>query len=261
VRDGERLLATELTRGPWSSELQHGGPPAALLASAIERHGDDAERFVVARLSFEFVRPIPIGAYTVDTEVGRLGKQAQRIEAQLLHDGIEVVRAHGLRIRRTQVPLPSPRCPRRSAPRGPAGLEPWTFPFFRDRVGYHVGVEVRIARGVWGKGPTAAWMRLSAPLVADAPTSPLAALVTLADAANGVCPVLDPRQYTFINPDMSIHLDRPPIGEWFALDVRATVDPLGLGLTQCDLHDRDGELGHALQSLVVEARSSSGLDG
>src|SRR5258706_153517 len=34
--DGERLVATELTRGPWGRELMHGGPLAALMARAIE---------------------------------------------------------------------------------------------------------------------------------------------------------------------------------------------------------------------------------
>jgi Thioesterase-like superfamily len=260
VRDGEQLLATELTRGPWSSKLQHGGPPAALLAGAIELAGPDADRFLVARLTFEFLRPVPLGAFTVRSEVVRAGQKAQRIDAELVHEGEVVLRAHGLRIRRSQVPLPSPRCPRRSAPKGPAGLEPWQFPFFRDRVAYHTGVEVRISKGVWGKGPTAAWMRLLAPLVDREPSTPLQALVTLADAGNGVCPVLDTREYTFINPDLTIHLDRPPCGEWFALDARSTVDPLGIGLAQSELHDRDGELGRALQCLIVEAKQNAGAD-
>jgi len=258
VRDGDRLLATELTRGPWSSATQHGGPPAALLAGAIERAEPEAERFAVARLTFEFLRPVTIGAFEVRTEVVRAGRKAQRIDGSLLHGGEEVVRVHALRIRRERVHLPPPRCPRRSAPIGPAGLEPFTFPFFRDRVAYHTAIEIRIARGIWGRGPTAAWMRLRVPLVAGETTSPLQALVTLADASNGVCAVLDPRQYTFVNPDLSIHLDREPIGEWFALDARSTADQGGLGLAQSELHDRDGELGRCLQCLVVEERTGAG---
>ncbi len=258
VRDGDRLFATEYTRGPWSPKLQHGGPPAALLAGAVERFGSDASRFLVARLTFEFLRPVPMGAFTIETEAIRLGQRAQRIDARLLQDGVELVRLHALRIRRTALVLPSPRCPRHGAPRGPAGLEPWVFPFFRERIGYHAGVEVRISRGVWGKGPTTAWMRLQVPLVVDEVTSPLEALVTIADAGNGVCTVLDTRQYTFVNPDLTVHLDRPPCGEWFALDARSTADPLGLGLTQSELHDRDGELGRALASLIVEGRDDSG---
>lgn len=258
VRDGARLFATEYTRGPWDARLQHGGPPAALLADAVERFGDDAAQFVVARLSFEFLRPVPLGAFTIETEAVRLGKKAQRIDARLLQDGVEVVRLHALRIRRAAVALPSPRCPRHAAPRGPAGLEPWVFPFFRERVAYHTGVEVRLSRGVWGKGPTCAWMRLRVPLVVDEPTSPLAALVTVADAGNGVCAVLDTRAYSFVNPDLTLHLDRPPCGEWFALDARSTADALGLGLTQSELHDRDGEIGRALASLVIETRDETG---
>lgn len=256
VRDGDRLFSTEYTRGPWSGQLQHGGPPAALLAGAVERFGDDAAQFVVARLTFEFLRPVPMGAFVVATEAVRMGGKAQRIDAHLLHDGVEHVRLHALRIRRGTVPLPSPRCPRHGAPKGPAGFEPWSFPFFRDRVAYHTGVELRISRGVWGKGPTTAWVRLLVPLVAGEPTSPLEALVTIADAGNGVCPVLDTRQYTFVNPDLTLHLDRPPCGEWFALDARSTADPLGLGLTQSELHDRDGEIGRVLASLVVESRDT-----
>src|SRR2546428_1806079 len=36
ILDGERVVATESTRGPWSRHHQHGGPPAALLARAME---------------------------------------------------------------------------------------------------------------------------------------------------------------------------------------------------------------------------------
>lgn len=255
VRDGEQLIATELTRGPWHPQLQHGGPPAALLTAAIEACDPEPSEHMVARLTFEFLRPVPIAPLRLQTEVVRAGRSAQRIDARLFHDGNEVVRAHALRIRRNPVDLPSPRCPRRPSPRGPAGLEPFVFPFFRERVGYQIAVEARIAKGVWGQGPTAAWMRLLVPLVADETTSPLSALVALADASNGVCPVLDPRAWSFVNPDMTIHLDRAPCGEWFALDARATVDAGGVGLGQSELSDRDGELGRALQSLAVEARA------
>jgi hypothetical protein len=37
LRDGERFVPTDLARGPWTPQAQHGGAPAALLAYAIER--------------------------------------------------------------------------------------------------------------------------------------------------------------------------------------------------------------------------------
>src|SRR5436853_220799 len=35
-RDGGRFVPTELTRGPWNADAQHGGPPAALLGTVME---------------------------------------------------------------------------------------------------------------------------------------------------------------------------------------------------------------------------------
>ena len=37
--DGDRYVATELTRGPWDPGAQHAGPPAALIGREIERLG------------------------------------------------------------------------------------------------------------------------------------------------------------------------------------------------------------------------------
>ena len=35
---GDAFVATPHTRGPWSDTQQHGGPPAALIARAMEAH-------------------------------------------------------------------------------------------------------------------------------------------------------------------------------------------------------------------------------
>jgi hypothetical protein len=35
---GERFAATDLARSTWSPAMQHGAPPSALLARALERH-------------------------------------------------------------------------------------------------------------------------------------------------------------------------------------------------------------------------------
>lgn len=258
VRDGDHLCATEYTRGPWHSTLQHGGPPSALLVRAIEQSDDLAEQYVIARLTFDFLRPVALGRFTVDVEPQRSGKRVGRVVARLLLEGVEVLRASALRIKKVDVALPSPRCPRHAAPRGPAGLEPWAFPFFRDAVSYQNAVELRISRGVWGKGATTAWMRLRAALVEGEPTSPLQALVSLADATNGVCPVLDTRAYTFVNADLTLHLDRAPVGEWFALDARSTADATGVGLTQSEMFDEHGEIGRVLGSLVIDQRNDAG---
>ena len=64
-RDGDGFVATELTRGPWDPQAQHAGPPSALLGRGIERVPGD-EGFQVARVTFEILRPVPIGPVEVE---------------------------------------------------------------------------------------------------------------------------------------------------------------------------------------------------
>jgi hypothetical protein len=76
--DGERHVATELTRGPWDPGAQHAGPPSALLARAIELL-PDSERFQVGRITFEILRPIPIAPVEITTRApGAAGRGRAR---------------------------------------------------------------------------------------------------------------------------------------------------------------------------------------
>jgi hypothetical protein len=255
VPEGHRFVATELTRGPWSNEHQHGGPPSALIGRALERWGDDAAQFAVARVTVELLRPVPIGPLEVDVEPIRSSRKVQRLQARLVAGGVEVARGFGLRIRIAEIDLP----PARVAPRPPFGdpllLPEFAFPFFRHGIAYHTAVDIRIARGQWGHGPAAAWMRLRVPLVAGEETSPLERTLAVADAANGICPALVTDEFTFINPDLTVALFRPAVGEWIGLDSRSLVVPAGTGLVTCGLVDAGGEIGHVLQSLIVDRRA------
>ncbi|MBL4687316.1 MAG: thioesterase family protein, partial [Nannocystaceae bacterium] len=140
-------------------------------------------------------------------------------------------------------PLPSPEC-----------SEPMVFSFFDEAVGYHTAVEVRIARGEWGRGRCAAWLRPSIPLIDGEVLSPLQAVAITADALNGIAMVLDSRHYAFVNPDMTIALLRAPRSCWVGMDARGVATPHGVGMNEGRLYDEDGDLGRVLQSLVVRAQ-------
>jgi hypothetical protein len=252
VREGALFAATGLTRGPWSNEHQHGGPPAALLTSAIERAGSDAAAYRLVRVTVEFLRPVPIAALEVSTETVRAGKQAQRIGASLSAGGVEVARALGLRVRRQHLDLAEPH----AAPPlpSPDGLAPHRFSFFRHEVAYHTAIELRIVRGTWAKGPVDAWMRPLFPLVRGEPTSACERVLILADAESGVCPPLEPDRWTFLNPDLTVYFGREPRGEWVGLQIVSEAHADGTGLAQSALSDLEGPFGRAAQSLVVGPR-------
>lgn len=251
IQDKERFFSTEHTRGPWSPDLQHGGPPSALLARAIEQQLEEA--FFVARLSVEFLRPVPIVPLSISVKVARAGKKVKRLDALLEADGKEVCRATAVCIRQASLPLPEVLDP---PPPLPEESAPFEMSFFTHPVGYHRAMEVRVARGSFGSGELAAWMRMRYPLVAGEDPSPLQRVLCAADSGNGVSLLLDIHRYTFINPDLTVYLHRPLVGEWICLDARTIPQPHGIGLAESRLFDTRGAIGRSLQSLVIEERGA-----
>lgn len=255
VPDGDGFVATALTRGPWDDRFQHGGPPCALLAGALAAAGSDVSSAVV-RLQFELLRPVPIGRLTVSVALDRPGRQVERWRGSLLADGEEVVRGTAMRIRRLRVAVPPPPADEPWA--APEVLTDFAFPFFRSEVAYHRAVEVRLAWGEWGRTPVAFWARPRVPLVAGRPTTPLEALVTVADAQSGMGPPLHPDHFAFPNPDLALWLERDPTQhphDWFGFDIRGVAGAEGAGVVQSALRDADGTFGRAVQALVVTPRA------
>lgn len=251
--DGVGFVATPLARGPWHPDLAHGGPPAALLARAVERLPSDGPGQVV-RFTVDLLRPVPLGRVEVAASVVRAGRAAQVLEATLSAGGRPCFRATAVRLRVADVQLP-PREPPGPMLPAPEGCPAWEFPFFRAPVGYHTAMDLRLAGGEFGRGAMAAWMRMRQPLVAGEAPSPLQRVLVAADAGSGVGLALDTERYTFVNADLTVHLHRPLEGEWVGVDATTVAWESGIGSTQSTLHDPRGPIGRGLQSLVVEARA------
>ena len=97
--DADSYVATPATIGPWSADAQHGGPPSALAARAIERHEPDP-RQRLARVGVDILRPVPIGKISIKTRTVRPGRRVTLVEAVLEADGQDVMHARGWRIER-----------------------------------------------------------------------------------------------------------------------------------------------------------------
>jgi acyl-coenzyme A thioesterase PaaI-like protein len=259
LRDGSdehAFVATELARGPWDPNAQHGGAPSALLARAIERHdvheqgGRTPVR--VARLTIELLRPVPLGRVEVAARTLRPGRKVQLIEASISAGGTEVARATGLRIREADRPLPEGAHETGTLP-DPSTALAWTF----ERVGpLNFGAAMEFAPLVGGPGQVGratVWFRLRVPLVAGEETSPLMRVAAAADFGNGVSAVVDWNGgWMFINPDLTIHLSRYPRGEWVALEAVTHASDDGIGFAESGLYDQDGRIGRSVQSLLFD---------
>jgi hypothetical protein len=251
----DRWLPAEATRGPWDVTHQHGGAPATLLAGLIER-AEPGAAMRVARITLEIVRPVPLTELRSEVEVVRPGKRVQLVEARLFSGEDLVTRGVALRLRRDdESPAPaSDGGP--PVPAGPDGGREFRLPHVppdQEMFG-HDGVEVRYVRGGWGPGDAFVWIALRRAVVGGEEPTPVQRAMAAADFGNGVSAVLDWDRFAFINPDLTVYLERDPVGSWVGLDATTRVGPDGTALAESVLYDEQGRVGRALQSLLVQPR-------
>jgi acyl-coenzyme A thioesterase PaaI-like protein len=253
VRDGARFVPTELARGPWDPGALHGGAPAALLAHACEQHDPGPAAFL-ARLTVELMRPVPLAPLSLVVRTMRPGRKVQWIEASL-HDekDHEVAHATALRLRSDDVDTSGSVHPAVDPPPGHDEAGAPLFPFGSGAIGYWTANEVVLVRGNWLEpGPGIAWLRLRCPVVAGEDTSPFMRVAAAADFGSGIGSPVRTTKAVAINPELSIHLHRHPIGEWICLESGGWAQPHGIGMADTLLHDERGTIGRAVQSLLVE---------
>ncbi len=256
LADGEQFVPTEHARGPWDPNALHGGAPAALITSAFERVQPGAE-LVIARLGFELLRPVPSAPLQLSTEIVRPGRRVQELSAELRSGEQLICRASALRVQAVPDGLPSESEPPQEEPMpGPEEGKPVLFALDDpDRLSFAASaMEMRWLNDPWKLGPGKVWMRMRHPLVPAEELTPLARLAATADFGNGVSAALPFDRFLFINADLTIHLQRPPQGEWIGLDARTLLHTGGSGLSESVLHDVHGPVGRAFQTLVVQPR-------
>lgn len=116
-------------------------------------------------------------------------------------------------------------------------------------------IEIRmISGGFYEKGPATAWFRLRTPIVLGEEPTPLQRLAAAGDFGNGISATLPWDEYLFINPDLTLYIDRPPVGEWICLDAETRVAPTGIGVSESILYDERGRVGRAMQALLIARR-------
>jgi Thioesterase-like superfamily len=251
---GERFVATTLARGPWDPNAQHGGAPAALLMRAFERLDHFGPDLALARVTYELLRPVPLGELEVRAEVVRPGRRVRLLEGSILTpEGVEVVRARALQVQAAERTVPS--TPAEPPPPGPEHgaandlVAPHRPMFSPD------AIEIRFVAGRFrGGGPATAWFRMRRPLVAGEDPSPLQRLAAAGDFGNGISSNLSWDEYVFINPDLTLYLDRAPVGEWTCLEARTIIVAGGIGTSESVMYDERGRVGRATQALLVARR-------
>lgn len=245
-----RLRPTDYTRGPWDHGLLHGGPIGGLAVWAAERLIDTDSKLLCSRLTLELLSAVPLAELDVAAEVVKPGRRSTVVDVRIDHGDRTVARAS------TQWVMPSPGWTIASVP-GPTrpveSADPGAGDFDYPRPGFNCdAAELRPVTGsTESSGPGTIWARLTSPLVAGLPTSDAVRLATLADLGAAAGWETDPSgMESYINPDLTMQVQRYPTGEWIAIEAANQRTAGAIGFNDAVLYDDDGAFGRILQSLV-----------
>lgn len=240
--------------GPWQPQLQHGGPPSALLVRAAEQLAAEAagrDDLLAVRLAAEFIGPVPVAPLTITARVDRLSRTAVLVQAALgptddpsricLQSRIWLLAPGELPPRPAGDPTSPEQLPE------PDGLPEFGF----DSFPYARHLDWRLASGSGrAPGPAAAWMSARVPLLPGETYSPMQRTALFADSASGISSELDWASWSFANVDLDLHLFAAPSGEWLLVDA-VTELGAGVAMTRSRLSDRSGPVGAGLQTLLI----------
>ena len=272
IPDGERLhpdRARARTVGSaGAARRRAGGADRRRRSSGWSR----ARSCRIARLGFEFLRPIPFAPLTLSTRIVRAGRRVQELAGELTSRG----RSRSRRATASSSSVARARCACRRCRR--------TFPSRRPP-------RARVLRTAGAAAAARRRSRCASRSTARATRASRRARWRCAGSATPArsvrgecgcacatrcCPASRRRRwrawprpptsatasarrcrstsFLFINADLTIHLHRPPRGEWIGLDARTLLHGGGTGLAESVLHDVRGPVGRAFQTLVVQPR-------
>ena len=243
-------LAKEETTGPWSLDAQHGGPPCALLASVIDQCSFSVGT-QIAKISVEFLRPVPLGELWVDVTLVRQGHKISLWDAILSNEAGPLMLARAWRLKRDVGRVPAVSMRERSA----VNLETIALSQL-DYFPYIANIDWKFEVGDFDVlGPAVVHGRAKIPLVEDEETSGLAQLLLLADSANGISKELTFEKFLFVPVDLMCSLvELPDPGEFITFDAMSRISESGSGISEATISQHGRYLGSSLHTLYVEPR-------
>jgi hypothetical protein len=251
VPDGDLLHPTELTRGPWRADAQHGGPPSALLGRASEAEAARGDGRI-ARIAVELVRPVPLVPLRPRATTEVVSRRVSQVVAELVADELVVARSRAVVLHVEPVgEIDEPAASDLPGPEAEVRAPSWASGdgatvYHRDAVEHRF-----VAGSFLNPGPATDWIRLRVPLVAGEETSGLCRVLAAADFGSGISAVFGAASTVgLINADLVVALHREPVGEWVRIDAETRLGPEGIGLCTTTLSDQRGLIGTATQSLM-----------
>jgi hypothetical protein len=230
TREAGGWSPTEDAVAPWDTTVLPGGPVAALLAHATQSQRPNATR--LAQLDVLLLAPTPQTTLSPEAAVVHRGRDLTVVEAAILHNG-------NLTARATAVYLVEDIARHDSAL--PVSV-PERYPLLdlgeAIPPSHLSALEIRpITRP--DPARDAAWIHYPGSITDDAESDPTLHAVLVSDVATALL-WADRASLGHINPTLTVHLVRPPVG----LDTAMVPDTVTPTFGACHLYDRHGHLGN-----------------
>ncbi len=230
-----------IARGPFDG--MQGGAAAALMCAGVEALAAAEGLGFAASFTAHFLKPVALDELIVDCAPLRVGRRVSVVDARLsTSDGICAVARATLVAGVFDEAIPEPP---------PARVDPTTFdPIVRAAP--HGGLWFMDAMEVRADGEGRHWFRLKRPIVGG--QGPMTMTLPAADWAHGLGPPLGAVAKPLAaipNPDLSVHLIRPPVGDWIGLSPASGWSKAGVGAGWAALFDTEGRIGQVAMSVAV----------
>jgi hypothetical protein len=253
TRDGALLVPNECALGPWKAGALHGRVVIGILGAEIERQHGDPE-FMPARLTVDLYRAPGLVPMEVVTRRVRDGHRIRVVDAELLSEGQSAGRASCMLLRRSaNAPGEIWSAPEWDAPHPDTMEDP--------------GATAGTMYGMWGLKPISgqigafgqrrAWLREVRPLVTGEALTPFGRVVAGADYASPMANAGD-QGLGYINSDLTLYLNRLPVGEWVGYESVAHGASDGVAVGSCDVYDERGRIGWASVCALAQAKTPNG---
>ena len=262
-QDGEYYHPSETSGSPWGLLSLHGGAPTALMLTAMQDRFCSEEMQLV-RFSVDLFRSVPMAPLRMRCKTVRDGKRVKMFDVSLFAEDIEVCRASGLVLQKTEVEIPDyvhrdislPDHIRQGLDQELViGIGPEHRMFEGPSTpGLHKCIPMKPVFLNMGVGHGCSWAKLPVPVIEGRDSNSLDTVAVLADFANGFAQVHLNEDMGFINADLVVNLFRMPESEWLCIDARAFPQSTGLSMVETVLYDESGMIGRATQSNLTKAR-------
>ena len=261
-------------RGPWDPKSLHGRVIAGLIAHEVETHHntlEELEELQAARITVDLFRMPPMAPLIVTGEVVRAGRRIKVVDVHITTDNpdrgvIEIARGSAVMLRRSQNPsgtvwsppewdlqVPEADVPMPKKLSGSSSSREH-LPMWQtiDVDGISSGRKSESADRVHETSRRRAWVRETHDLIEGEPTSQLVRVAQVADFAN---PIANSGTdgLNFINADVSLYLQRNPVGAWIGVESSYHGADNGISVGTIGLYDKLGKIGTSTVSAVAQA--------